>query len=284
MAFWIVQILNGLSFGMLIFLLAAGLSLIFGLMNIVNLAHGSFYMIGAYIGVFLSAYLGNYALSVIGGGVAVGLIGILTHIFLFRRRMNTLSQILLTLGCLFIISDGALWIWGGTPMMVPKPSFFRGTIQLGSMMYPFYRLLIILLSSIAGIFLCWFQEGTRYGAMIRAGVDDQDIAEAVGINIPLITTLVFGLGSLFAGLAGVVGGALIGVYPGVEFDILNLAIAVLIIGGLGSLLGAFVGSLIVGLADSFGRTLFPEISSFLLFSVVVFVLAIKPVGLFGRSK
>jgi branched-chain amino acid transport system permease protein len=284
MAFWAVQILNGLSFGMLIFLLAAGLSLIFGLMNIVNLAHGSFYMIGAYIGIFLSAYLGNYALSVIGGGVAVGLIGILAHILLFRRRMNTLSQILLTLGCLFVISDGALWIWGGTPMMVPNPSFFRGTIQLGPMMYPFYRLLIILLSSIAGIFLWWFQEGTKYGAMIRAGVDDQDIAEAVGLNIPLITTLVFGLGSLFAGFAGVIGGGLIGVYPGVEFDILNLAIAVLIIGGLGSLLGAFIGSLIVGLADSFGRTLFPEISSFLLFSVVVFVLAIKPVGLLGRSK
>jgi branched-chain amino acid transport system permease protein len=284
MAFWIVQVLNGLSFAMLIFLLAVGLSLIFGLMNIVNLTHGSFYMIGAYIGIFLSAHLGNYIISVVGGGVAVGLIGILTHILLLRRQRNVLSQVLLTLGCLFIISDGALWIWGGTPMMVPKPSFFQGTIQLGSIMYPFYRLLIILLSGIAGSFIWWFQERTRYGAMIRAGVDDQDIAEAVGINIPLITTLVFGLGALFAGFGGVIGGALIGVYPGVEFEILLLAIAVLIIGGLGSLLGAFIGSLIVGLADSFGRTLFPEISSFLLFSVVVLVLAIKPVGLLGRSK
>jgi branched-chain amino acid transport system permease protein len=284
MTFWMLQILNGITFAALLFVLATGLSLIFGLMNIVNLAHGSLYMVGAYVGVFVGMYTGNFILAVLVGGVAVAILGILMYVSLLRRYTeNVLAQVLLTLGCLFILGDVALWLWGGDPMAMAKPALFKGPVHLGEIVFPAYRLLVIFIGALVGAFLWWFTERTKYGAIVRAGVDDKEMAEGIGINIPLIMILVFGLGALLAGLAGGIGGAFIGVYPGVDFEILLLAIVVVIIGGLGSLKGALVGALTVGLVDSIGRALFPELSMFLLFAVVVIVLAIRPSGLFGRE-
>jgi len=281
---WIMYGLNGLCFGMLLFVLAAGLSLIFGIMHVINLAHGSLYMVGAYFGVFLAAYTGNFLLAVIGGSVSTAILGMIVHRFLLRRFSgNILAQVLLTLGLLFILSDIALWIWGGEPLLIDKPAFFNGVISIGEVSFPIYRLLIMVVGVLIGGFLWWFQEGTKYGAIIRAGVDDREMVETIGINIPLVMTLVFGLGAILAGVAGVLGGPMIGAYPGVDFDVLLLSIAVVIIGGLGSLRGALVGALIVGFMDSIGKGLFPEISLFILFAVTVAVLAVRPGGLFGRT-
>jgi branched-chain amino acid transport system permease protein len=281
--FWILQILNGVSFGMLLFVLAAGLTLIFGLMDIINLAHGSLFMVAAYFGVFFGSYTGNFFLAVLGGGICAAIIGITMHsLFLCHYAKKVLSQVLLTLGFLFIIADLTLWVWGGKPLSVTKPSLFAGTIQMGQISYPCYRLFMVIVGVLIGVFIWWFQERTKYGAIVRAGVDDKEMTEAIGINVPLVMTLVFGLGALLAGIAGVMGGAFIGVYPGVDLEVLLLGIAVVIIGGLGSLRGALVGAIIVGLIDSFGKSLFPEFSLFLLFGVLAVVLSFRPRGLFGR--
>ena len=284
MTFWTLQIVNGIAFGMLLFILASGLSLIFGLMNVVNLAHGSLYLVAAYVGVFVSAYTGNFVLAVLAGVVSSGILGVLMHVSLLRHYTEkVMAQVMITLGCLFILSDVSLWICGGDPMVVRKPMMFESIVRIGEIGFPSYRLLVILIGGVVGLFLWWFQEGTKYGAIVRAGVDDQEMAEAVGMNIPLVMTLVFGLGGLLAGLAGVIGGSFIGVYPGVDFEILLLAIVVVIIGGLGSLRGALIGALLVGIVDGIGRALFPNLSMFLLFFLVVVVLAIKPSGLFGKE-
>ncbi len=276
--------LNGICFGMLLFVIAAGLSLIFGLMQVINLSHGSFFMVGAYLGVFIAAFTGNFFLAVLVGCVSSGILGIIVHWSLLRRfSSNILAQVLLTLGLLFILSDIALWIWGGEPLLIDKPVLLAGVIHIGHVSFPIYRLFIMLVGAIVGIFLWWFQEGTKYGAIIKAGVDDSEMVETIGINIPLVLTLVFGLGTALAGIAGVLGGPMIGAYPGVDFDVLLLSIAVVIIGGLGSLRGALVGALIVGLVDSIGKALLPEISMFILFAITVAILAIRPGGLFGRT-
>jgi branched-chain amino acid transport system permease protein len=269
---------------MLLFLLASGLSLIFGLMDIVNLTHGSLYMVGAYAAVFVSAYTRSFVLGILAGVLVAAVVGMIMHVSLFKRYAgNVLAQVMLTLGCLFILSDLALWICGGDPMVVHKPPLFTGAISIGGIMFPAFRLVVIVIGIIVGLFLWWFQEKTKYGAIVRAGVDDEEMAEAVGLNIPLIMTMVFGLGSLLAGLAGGIGGSFIGVYPGVDFEILLLAIVVIIIGGLGSLKGALIGALLVGLVDSVGRALFPNLSMFLLFFIVVLVLTLRPSGLFERE-
>lgn len=284
MTFWTLQVINGVSLGMMLFLLAAGLSLIFGLMNILNLAHGSLFMVAAYIGMSIGLYTGNFFLAVVGGSIGVGILGILIYSTLLRHYLNNpLAQVLLTLGILCILADLVSWVWGKRPLSVNKPTSFTGPIDIGEISFAAYQLLIIVVGVIVGVFLWWFQERTEFGAIVRAAVDDKDMAESIGINIPLVMGLVFGLGALLAGIAGVIGGAFMGMYPGVDLEILLLTVPVIIIGGLGSLKGAIVGALIVGLIDCFGKSLFPEFSIFLLFALVTIVLAFRPRGLFGRK-
>jgi branched-chain amino acid transport system permease protein len=282
MTFFITQAINGIVFGMLLFLLAAGMTLILGTMRIVNLAHGSFYLLGGYIGYSIAQYTHSFILACFAG-VAIAVLGIISYKTLFEKKFarETVAQVLITFGMLLIISDLCRWIWGGNPLAIPKPEVLSGTLHLGDIVFPVYRLAVIIIGALILCFLWWFQEKTKYGAIVRAGVDDEEMTQGIGINISLVKTLIFSLGALLAGFAGVIGGPFVGLSVGLDIEILLLAMVVVIIGGMGSLKGALVGALLIGLVDSFGKSLLPELSLFTIFAAMVIVLAIKPGGLFG---
>lgn len=285
MAFWIIQTLNGLSFSMMLFLVAAGFTLIFGLMKIINIAHGSFYLLAAYVGLTVLQATDNFLLATVASSMAAALVGIaMQSLFLRRFHMQELQQVLLTFGFVLIIADVCLWIWGGNPMALPKPSLFRGSIWIGNVVFPSYRLLVILVGVVIAVGLWIFQEKTKFGAIVRAGVDDEEMLRGSGINIQMVFVGVFGLGALLAGIGGMIGGPFVGVFPGADMSILLLAVVVVVIGGVGSLKGAFAGSLFVGLVDNFGKALFPELSLFTLFAPMAIVLAIRPTGIFGKIE
>ncbi len=284
MTFWLIQAFNGVSLGMLLFLLAAGLSLIFGLMGIMNLAHGSFYVLGAYVAVSVVGATGSFLFGLAAATAAVAAVGSGLHRGLLHRfHGRELAQVLLTFGVLFIVSDVTVWIWGGNPRSLPKPAFLRGSLQVGTLTFPTYRFLVIAVGLAVAAALWLFQERTPYGATVRAGVDDEEMARGVGIHTPRLFTGVFALGAFLAGLGGVIGGPFVGVYPGADFEILLLALVVVIIGGLGSLRGAFVASLLVGLLDNLGKALFPDLALFTIFAPMAVILAVRPTGLFGRT-
>jgi len=282
MTFFITQAINGIVFGMLLFLLAAGMTLILGTMRIVNLAHGSFYLLGGYIGYSVAQYTHSFVLACFAA-VAIAVLGIISYKTLFEKKFarETVAQVLITFGMLLIISDVCRWIWGGNPLAIPKPELLSGTLHLGDIVFPVYRLAVIVIGVLILAFLWWFQEKTKYGAIVRAGVDDEEMTQGIGINISLVKTLIFSLGALLAGFAGVIGGPFVGLSVGLDIEILLLAMVVVIIGGMGSLKGALVGALLIGLVDSFGKSLLPEISLFTIFAAMVIVLAIRPGGLFG---
>jgi branched-chain amino acid transport system permease protein len=281
MDFFIVQTLSGISFAAILFLLTSGLSLIFGVMNIVNIAHGSYYMLGGYIGLTVYDVTGSYFLALLGGGISIGIIGIAMQRFFLRTYVEHFPQVLMTMGFALIFRDLALLIWGGDPLSFPAPALLQGSIHLGEVVFPIYRLFVILLSIVVAIALWLFNEKTSFGAQLRATVDDKEMATGVGINVPLVSAFMFGLGALLAAIGGVVAAPFFGVYAGADFEVLPLAFLVVIIGGMGSLKGAAVGSLLVGLVDNFGKALFPDFSYFTLFLPMAIILAIRPTGLFG---
>jgi len=279
----LTQMLNGISFGALLFFLASGLTLIFGLMRIVNLAHGGFYLAGGYIGLSVVTATGNFWLAVLAGGAAIAVMGAATERVLLRRiRGQVMAEVLLTVGLATIIGDLCLAVWGGDPQSVPTPSYLGGSIQLGSVVYPRFRLVVMLLAVAVGAGLYYLHSRTRIGMIVRAGVDDRETVAALGININRVFTGVFILGALLAGAAGVIGGAFLSLSPGADTDILLLSLVVVIIGGLGSLPGAALGSLVVGLVDVFGTSQLPALASFILFAPMALVLIIRPTGLLGR--
>jgi branched-chain amino acid transport system permease protein len=285
-SFVLIQVFNGISFGMLLFLLAAGLSLIYGLMRILNLAHGSYYLLGAYVALSTVRATGSLVVATVAGTAAVTGVGVLMERVFLRRlpRGDELPQALLTFGFLLIFGDVALWIWGGTPQTLPRPEALSHSIRLGALVFPSYRLFVIAVGLVMGLLLWALQDKTRVGAMIRAAIDDAEIARSTGINVSLLSTAVFAIGAALAALGGVIGGPLLGVYPGADFEILLQAFVVVIIGGLGSLKGAFFGALLVGLLDTFGKTLFPEFALFTVFAPMAFILAVRPSGLFGARS
>jgi branched-chain amino acid transport system permease protein len=281
--FWISQAFNGLSYGALLFLLASGLSLIFGVMRIVNLAHGSYFMLGGYVGLSIVWRTGSYVLALIGGALALALVGIaMQRLFLSRLPGQTLGQVLMTIGFALIFQDVALLVWGGDPYTIPVPGPLQGVIAMGGLRFPRYRIFIIVVAVVIGALLWLALDRTRTGAIIRAAVDDAEMAAGVGIRVPRVSLAVFSLGAALAALGGVIGGGFLGVYPGADFEVLPYAFVVVIVGGLGSLPGAMVGSLLVGLLDNFGKALFPELSYFTLFAPMALILALRPTGLFGR--
>jgi branched-chain amino acid transport system permease protein len=281
-SFWALQLLNGLSFGMLLFLLAAGLSLIHGLMRILNLAHGSYYVLGAYVALSVVHVTENLAVATLAGVTVVTALGIaMERVFLRRVPHDELPQALLTFGFLLIFGDIALWTWGGTPQSLPKPEMLAASVRLGPVMFPSYRLFVLVVGAAVGITLWLLQERTKLGAMVRAAIDDAEIARATGINVSRLNTGVFAVGAALAALGGIMAGPVLGVYPGADFEVLLLAFVVVIIGGLGSLKGAFVGGLLVGCLDNFGKALFPEFALFTIFAPMALILAVRPTGLFG---
>jgi branched-chain amino acid transport system permease protein len=283
LSFWLFQLLNGLSFAMLLFLLAAGLSLIFGLMRILNLAHGSYYLLGAYVALTIVDVTGSLAAATAAGIAAVVAVGVVMERVFLRRLPphDELPQALLTFGFLLIVADVTLWVWGGTPQSLPKPELLARSVRLGPIVFPTYRLFVIAVGVAVGLALWLLQERTRLGAMVRAAIDDAEIAQAAGINVSRLSTVVFGSGAALAALGGIMAGPVLGVYPGADFEVLLLAFVVVIIGGLGSLKGAFVGAVLVGCLDNFGKALFPELAYFTIFAPMAMILAVRPSGLFG---
>jgi branched-chain amino acid transport system permease protein len=286
MSFWLLLTVNSITFGGLLFLLSAGFSLIFGLMRIPNLTHGSMFMVGAYLGTsFLSGQLGftlNFWVATILGALEVAVLGAMMERLLLRRLAGQqLAQVLVTLGVSFMVADLCLMGWGGDPISVATPEGLGGFVRAGPAVFPLYRIAVIGIAVVVAVALWLMLERTRLGAMIRAGVDDPQMARVVGIRVSQLFTIVFGLGAGLAGFAGMIGGPILSVYPGLDQDMLPLALVVVILGGTGSLLGSFVGSIIVGFIYNFGQALLPELAYFVLFLPMVLVLVLRPQGLFG---
>src|SRR6476659_6176113 len=279
MQFWIIQGLNSLSLGGLLFLLSSGFALIFGLMRLSNLTHGAFFMLGTYFGATaLRSWDGlNIWVTALGAGIVVAAIGGLFERLVLRRlKTNPLGQVLVTLGMSFIISDACLLFWGGDSIPVPTPQNLQAPTRILGFVFPTYRLVLVGCAIGAAIVLYYLLDRTR------AGVDDAQMARAVGIPVSRLFTIVFCLGAGIAGAGGVLGGPILSAYPGLDGDMLPLALIVVILGGIGSLLGAFIGSFIVGFIYTFGTALFPELAYIILFLPMIFVIAFRPQGLFGR--
>ncbi len=282
-SFWLIQSLNSLALGGVLFTLAAGFSLIFGLMRIANLSHGAYFMFGAYIGLSVMERGYGFVAALLAAAVGVGLLGGLVERVVLRRLAgNSLSQVLATLGVAFVIADGSLWLWGGDPRSVSAPALLSGGVQLMGLTFPLYRLAVLVFSILLAIGLWLLLDKTRLGVMIRASVDDRQMAQGIGVPASRLFTIVFCLGTALAGMGGIMAAPILSVYPGLDADMLPLALVVVILGGLGSLAGAFVGSFVIGFIYSFGQVLFPDLAYIILFLPMVIILAVRPRGLFGR--
>ena len=278
------HMLNGLAYGLLLFILAAGLSLIFGMMDVINLSHGSFYLVGGFLGVGLVDDLGSWwlALAVTVGIVAV--LGLIAEISLLRPMYNRdhLDQILLTFGLALIIEDASEWIFGTTIQSMSYPSAFSQSVEFLGVVIPSYRLLVIFVGLVLAVALYLLLERTRVGSIIRAGVSDREMVSALGFNITAIFGGVFVGGLALAGLAGFIGTPILGVYSGLDFEILILTLIIVVVGGLGSLTGAFWASLLIGITQILGQAYFPSIAALIIYIVMAIVLLIRPQGLFQR--
>jgi branched-chain amino acid transport system permease protein len=284
MALWLTLAVNSIALGGLLFLLSAGFSLIFGLMRIPNLMHGSFFMLGAYFGVtLLQTYRVEFWLAALISAAGMAVIGALIERLLLRRLAGQeLAQVLLTLGLSFIVADVCLMIWTGDPWQPPTPADLRGAVKVGGLYFPVYRLAILGVAVVIGAALWWMIEWTRLGALIRAGVDDPAMARVVGIRISRLFTLIFALGAALAAFGGVMGAPYLSVYPGLDAEMLPLALIVVILGGTGSLVGALVGSFAIGFLYNFGQAMFPDLAYVILFLPMVLILVLRPRGLFGK--
>jgi branched-chain amino acid transport system permease protein len=284
MVYLATQTLNGLFSAALLFLIASGLTLVFGVMRIVNIAHGSFYMLGAYVASTVVARSRSLILGAVAAVAALAAAGFLVQSLLLRRFAGRpLAQMMLTMGLALVFRDLVFVIWGGDPFTLPYPPGLRGSLDMAGVVFPVYRLFVVAAAVCVGVLLWFVNERTLIGAKLRAAVDDPEMAAATGINVTLLSSWVFAAGAGLAAFGGVMGGPILGGYTGIDFDLLPLAFVVVIIGGMGSLKGALVGSVIVGLIDNFGKALVPELSYFTLFAPMVLVLAVKPTGLYGRS-
>lgn len=279
-----VSILNGVARGLLLFTMAVGLSLIFGLMDVLNLAHGAVFLLGAYVGFqiaptggrFLVAVLLAIALGVVlGGGLAAAARPL--------AGRGHLDQALLTLGLAFILSDVAAMIWGSDYRSLPPPSFLRGSTSLFGNAYPTYRLGVIVVGIVIAAMVYLGFERTQLGALVRASVADRTMVSALGINVNVVLVGVFAIGSALAAFGGVIGAPVLGVRPGLDWDVLILALIVVVVGGLGSIKGALVGALLIGQVQSLGVALLPQLAAFLLFGAMAAVLLVRPEGLFGDA-
>jgi branched-chain amino acid transport system permease protein len=283
LAGFLVKVTNGLTFAGLLFVIACGFTLIFGLMRIVNMAHGVYYMLGAYVAWTVQQQGGSWWLAV---ALAIGAVGLtsLAAFFLVRRVEGDLPQTLLTLGIGTVVGDLILWYWGGLPKTIEAPEVIGHPVTLFGFTYPGYRYFVLLVAVVIGLSLWYLLQRTQLGRIIRAGVDNRPMVSALGINIDRIFTQVYVLGGLLTGLAGALGGTFLAFGPGKDLEILTFALVVVIVGGLGSVPGSLVGALIVGMVDSFGRSYFSEIAIFLLSGTLLVVLAFRPQGLFGKVE
>lgn len=279
-----IQFLNGLSFAAILFLITAGLCLMLSLMDIVNLAHGSLYMLAGYLGYTVSQLMHNFIVSLLAAMAAAALISfIMERVFLRRLYKQQLRHILLTFGFIYIFQDLARTAWHGRWHFVSAPELLGGSVQILGGTFPLFRLFIILIGVIVAVGLWLLLEKTKIGALIRAGVDDTPTLESLGVNIRNIFTLVFALAGALVGWSGVLGSVTIGTYIGADIDMMILGVIVIVVGGMGKLQGAMLGSLLVGFADVFGKAYLPELAYFIVYGVLALVLAFKPSGLLGKA-
>ena len=280
-----VVLLAGISYGVVLFLIATGLSLVLGLMGIVNVAHGVLFMSGAYIGLTVAKATQSMVLGIIAGTALAGITGlVIERGFLRQLYKQELEQILVTFGFLHIITNIHLWIYGAWPKAAFVPGILSGSIPIGRFLFPIYRFAIIIIGAVLCFGLWWLQENTKVGAIIRAGMDDAEMVLGLGINLRPINIAVFCLGAALAGFAGVVGAPVLG---GVDLetgiDMVFVAIAVCIVGGVGSMQGALVGALLIGVTTSLTGLYFPVIAMFVMYILMILILICRPSGIFGRK-
>ncbi len=285
MQFFLSNLLNGVSYGMILFLIASGMSIVMGIMGITNLAHGALYMVGAYIGWTIFVQMGmNFWLAVLLGGIGAGVLGlVIERVFLrhFYKQVN--EQVLLTWGFVYIITNLVIWIWGGRYRLQFTAPELGGTVDLGEFTFPVTRIVITVFGLVIAVVIWYLQDKTRIGAIVRAGMDDKEMIQALGVNLEAVSTVVFFVACFVAGLAGVVGAQLLSTYPGLGSDVLLLALVVIIVGGIGSIQGSLLGGLLIGLIDTFGKAMFPGLAMFTIYFAMVVVLLVKPSGLLGRK-
>ena len=281
----LINLLNGISYAFILFLIASGLTLIFGVMGILNLAHGALYMLGAFIGITVANQFDNFPIGAVIGAISLGIVGlVLYYAFLSRLYKQFSEQALLTLGLVYIAGNVATWIWGPWSVMGKVPSVLSGSISMGTRNFPIYRIALIVIGLVLFAILWWLQNKTRIGARIRAGMDNKDMAMAMGVNYILLSVAIFILGAAMGGLAGFLGAPIIGADPGMSMSVLLMAMIVVVVGGLGNTQGALLGSLIIGVFDTFGKAYFSDFATFLTYLIFIIVLMIRPNGLLGRKR
>lgn len=281
----LVQVAIGTSFGLLLFLLASGFTLIFGLARFINLAHGGVFLVSAYVATTVGGAGHGFLLAMAaaaGTGVALSLaVYAVAGVRWQRISSDELGQVILTFGLLLVFAEIARAAWEGLPRSLEEPGFLQGSWAIGDASFPTYRAFMGGVSLLLASALWWLQERTLFGSLVRAGVDDREMLESTGISVRPLYIAVFALGGLLAGLAGGLGAPVLGAAMGQEFTILVFAFVIVVFGGLGSLFGAFVASVAVGIADAFGKAFVPTFADFTMMGLVVFVLAWRPGGLFG---
>jgi len=285
-AMYVAQGIHGLAYGMVLFLVASGLTLIFGMMDILNLAHAAFFMLAAYFCYQFLSLTGNFWAALLLAPIATAFFGVLLERFLLRKihAYGLMSQLTLTVGVSLVILAGVKIFWGTENLPVKIPSILRGLVMIGGLDYPVYRLFIIALSLMVLAVMALLLYKTRLGKIVRAAVSDPDMVNALGINIPLVFTFVFGVGIWLAGVAGVVIAPILTVFPGLADQMGMDAFVVVITGGFGSLTGAFIISIIFGLLSSYGVQFVSSLAPVLMFAFMAIILAIRPMGLFGERE
>jgi len=288
LALIVIQLLNGVQLGVMLFLMASGLTLVFGLMNFINLAHGSFYMIGAFIASSAVIRTGDFFSGLIVAVLGTGLIGLVLERSLLRHlyHKSHLQQVLITFGLILVLNELARIVWGPFPVALQIPYFLSGSVEiLPGETYPVYRLAILAVGLLVALGLYLIITHTRAGMWVRAGASDRDMASATGVNVQLVFALLFGFGAALAGLAGVMAGPILTVQVGMGEPILILSLVVTVIGGIGSIRGAFVAALSIGIVDTFGRVLLPPaLGSMIIFVFMALFLAYRPQGLFASGR
>jgi branched-chain amino acid transport system permease protein len=284
--FFAEQILNSLQFSMLLFLLAIGLSVVFGLMDYLNLSHGTIYMFAAYVAVSITQLGGSFWVALALAPLVAAAVGVVLYFLLLKRaeKGGHLTQVLLTVGVIYIGTDLIRIAYGDLPKGVSQPEVLNGAVNLFGILYPAYRLFIIVLGLVVMTALYFALERTRFGALVRAGVDDRATVETLGIDIGKVFALTFGIGTYLAGVAGVVAAPVFSVYPGMDVSIIILVLIVVVVGGLGSLRGVIVGSLLIGFADTFGKILLPQFAIMMIYLVMALVLIFRPSGLMPARR
>jgi branched-chain amino acid transport system permease protein len=279
----IEDLLNGIAFGSILFILASGFSLALGVVRIINIAHGAFYMFAVYLATTVSRSAGGFVTALLASSLSIMLLAAFVQFVLLKRfAQDPLPQVLSTFGVTLVIVEVTRLIWGGYPQVVDTPSLLTGPIGIAGAVLPKYRLFLIVVAAALALALWFGIERTRLGSLVRAAVDDEEMARSIGVNIQAVYIALFGLAGLLAGLGGALGGPVLGAYQGVEFEILTLTLVVVVVGGIGSIPGAFLGSMVVGIIDTVGKGSFPELSYFVLFIPMILILALRPTGLLGR--